>query len=64
MGHNDRRVVMVTGANRGIGNTILRQLAVGMIVVLTARDEKQAETAASQLSKLGAASRSRVLSGW
>jgi NAD(P)-dependent dehydrogenase (short-subunit alcohol dehydrogenase family) len=54
MGHTDRRVVIVTGANRGIGNAIVRQLAAaGMIVVLTARDEKQAETAASQLSKLG-----------
>jgi NAD(P)-dependent dehydrogenase (short-subunit alcohol dehydrogenase family) len=54
MGHNDRRVVIVTGANRGIGNAIVRQLAVaGMIVVLTARDEKQAVKAASQLSKLG-----------
>ena len=54
MGHNDRRVVIVTGANRGIGNAIVRQLAVaGMIVVLTARDEQQAEKAASELSKLG-----------
>jgi len=54
VGHNDRRVVIVTGSNRGIGNAIVRQLAVaGMIVVLTARDEQQAEKAASQLSKLG-----------
>ena len=44
------RVVLVTGANRGIGREIARQLALrGDAVVLTARDLGKAERAAAAL---------------
>jgi NAD(P)-dependent dehydrogenase (short-subunit alcohol dehydrogenase family) len=44
------RVVLVTGANRGIGQELARQLAVrGDAVVLTARDLAKAERAAAAL---------------
>jgi NAD(P)-dependent dehydrogenase (short-subunit alcohol dehydrogenase family) len=42
--------VVVTGANRGIGREVARQLAVrGDTVVLTARDQARAERAAAEL---------------
>jgi NAD(P)-dependent dehydrogenase (short-subunit alcohol dehydrogenase family) len=45
-----RRVCVVTGANRGIGLEVARQLAVaGDTVVLTARDLRKAEKAAGDL---------------
>jgi len=44
------RIVLVTGANRGIGREIARQLAMrGDTVVLTARDRPKAERAAADL---------------
>ena len=44
------RVVLVTGANRGIGRELARQLALrGDLVVLTARDLATAEPAADSL---------------
>jgi NAD(P)-dependent dehydrogenase (short-subunit alcohol dehydrogenase family) len=44
------RVVLVTGANRGIGRELVRQLALrGDAVVLTARDLAKAERAAAGL---------------
>jgi NAD(P)-dependent dehydrogenase (short-subunit alcohol dehydrogenase family) len=44
------RVVLVTGANRGIGQEVARQLALrGDTVVLTARDLAKAEQAAAAL---------------
>jgi len=47
----DKRVAVVTGANRGIGLEICRQLARrgGIRVVLTARDAKKGEAAAGGL---------------
>jgi NAD(P)-dependent dehydrogenase (short-subunit alcohol dehydrogenase family) len=45
-----RRVALVSGANRGIGREIARQLAVlGHHVILTARDPSAAERAAEEL---------------
>lgn len=45
-----RRVAVVTGANRGIGREVARQLATrGLEVVLTARDPAKAEAAAAAL---------------
>lgn len=46
---------MVSGANKGIGYEVVRQLAAcqGMVVVLTARDEKRGRDATSQLHHLG-----------
>jgi NAD(P)-dependent dehydrogenase (short-subunit alcohol dehydrogenase family) len=44
------RVVLVTGANRGIGRELARQLALrGDVVVLTARDLAKAERVAAAL---------------
>jgi NAD(P)-dependent dehydrogenase (short-subunit alcohol dehydrogenase family) len=44
------RIALVTGANRGIGREVARQLAVrGDTVVLTARDQARAERAAAEL---------------
>jgi NAD(P)-dependent dehydrogenase (short-subunit alcohol dehydrogenase family) len=47
----DQRIAVVTGANRGIGFEIARQLAKvpGIHVVLTARDEAKAKAAAARL---------------
>jgi len=47
----DKRVAVVTGANRGIGLEICRQLARrgGVRVVLTARDQTKGKAAAGQL---------------
>jgi NAD(P)-dependent dehydrogenase (short-subunit alcohol dehydrogenase family) len=51
----DKRVAVVTGANRGIGHEIARQLAQrkDLHVVLTARDETKGRAAADRLAKEG-----------
>ena len=50
------RVVVVTGANRGIGREVARQLALrGEVVVLGARDPAKGERAAAGLARDGAA---------
>lgn len=52
--HTDRRVALVTGANRGIGLEICRQLAGRDIhVILTSRDESKGEAACQKLVQEG-----------
>jgi NAD(P)-dependent dehydrogenase (short-subunit alcohol dehydrogenase family) len=49
-----QRIALVTGANRGIGLEIARQLAAkGVRVILTARDLARAEDAAGKLAAAG-----------
>jgi NAD(P)-dependent dehydrogenase (short-subunit alcohol dehydrogenase family) len=46
----NNRVALITGANKGIGNEIARQLGkLGYTVLLGARDEERGNTAASEL---------------
>ncbi|MFC6016699.1 SDR family oxidoreductase [Plantactinospora solaniradicis] len=48
------RVAVVTGANRGIGREVARQLAArGDLVVLTARDANKAGQAAKEIARQG-----------
>ena|SRR5436190_14071338 len=51
---SDARVALVTGANRGIGLEVCRQLAAQRLrVVLTGRDAKRARDAAGELARAG-----------
>uniref|UniRef100_A0A1D1Y5H9 (+)-neomenthol dehydrogenase n=1 Tax=Anthurium amnicola TaxID=1678845 RepID=A0A1D1Y5H9_9ARAE len=51
---NPQRVAVVTGANKGIGLEVVRQLALeGVTVVLTARDEKRGTDAVESLRRSG-----------
>ena len=48
------RIALVTGANRGIGLEVCRQLAaLGHRVILTARDLSKAEAAARKIDEAG-----------
>jgi NAD(P)-dependent dehydrogenase (short-subunit alcohol dehydrogenase family) len=48
----DKKIALVTGANKGIGFEICRQLAnAGIQVILTARDQEKGETAVNLLRK-------------
>ena len=51
----DKKVALITGANKGIGKEIARQLgAQGMTVLIGARDKGRGEEAAAELSAGGA----------
>jgi NAD(P)-dependent dehydrogenase (short-subunit alcohol dehydrogenase family) len=57
-----RRVALVTGANRGIGLEVCRQLAAhGLEVILASRNERRGHAAAAQLAGEGLEVRVRVL---
>lgn len=50
----DKRIALITGANKGIGKEIARQLgALGYIVLLGARDEQRGTAAADELIAQG-----------
>ncbi len=50
----DRKIALVTGANRGIGHEVCRQLAgMGLRVILTARDQEQGQAAARWMQRDG-----------
>jgi len=51
---NRKKIALVTGANRGIGNEICRQLAnKDIFVILTARDLKKGEAATKKIDSSG-----------
>ncbi len=50
----DKRIAVVTGANRGIGYEVYRELAdAGMHVILTSRDAAKGEAAAATIQREG-----------
>ncbi len=54
----DKKIVLITGANKGIGKEIGRQLgAAGMTVLVGARDMERGEAAAAELREGGADAR-------
>src|SRR5438874_7960540 len=61
--HTDRRIALVTGANKGIGLEIARQLATrhSMTVLIGARDEARGREASDKLRAGGLDVRSVLL---
>jgi NAD(P)-dependent dehydrogenase (short-subunit alcohol dehydrogenase family) len=52
--HSDKRIAIVTGANRGIGLETCRQLSQqGILTILTSREEDKGEAAVESLLKEG-----------
>jgi NAD(P)-dependent dehydrogenase (short-subunit alcohol dehydrogenase family) len=59
---NNKRIVLITGANRGIGFETARQLAIrGLHVVIAARDLRKAQQAGEKIQAVGVAANSLAL---
>ncbi len=59
---SEKRIALVTGANRGIGLEVARRLAAaGLVTVATARDAEKAEATAEKLRREGLDVRAAVL---